>query len=91
MAAFGTIYPLTISGDNLSIPHLPFLLKDLSIRGSTIASRAIFAQMLDCAVLHDIRPSIEMFPLTLEGVETAKARLEAGTLKYKGILEAKLD
>jgi D-arabinose 1-dehydrogenase-like Zn-dependent alcohol dehydrogenase len=88
MTPFGTIYPLSVEFGNLSFPFIPFLVKDLSFRGSTGASRLIFKQMLEFAVLHDVKANIEKFPLTLEGIHEAQAKMENGLLRYKAVLES---
>ncbi len=87
MASFGTIYPLSIDFGTLSIPFLPFLLKDLSIRGSTIANRSIFREMLQFAARHDIKPMLEKYPLTLEGISEARTKIAEGSVRYKAVLE----
>lgn len=87
MAPFGTIYPLTISTDNLIVPFLPFLLKDISIRGSTMASRAIYAQMLDFVDRHKVKPILERFPFTKEGLQKAIGKLEKGEVRYRAIFD----
>ncbi|KAF2813293.1 GroES-like protein [Mytilinidion resinicola] len=87
MAPYGSVYPLTISFGNLEIPIIPFVVKSLNFVGSTVGSRVEFRQMLDFAVLHGIRPVIEKFPLTLEGLAEAKAKMEKGELRYKAVME----
>ena len=87
MAPFGTIYPLTVQFDMLSVPHIPFLVKDLSIRGSTGGSRLIFQRMLEFSVFHNIKPMIEKFPFSLNGIEEARAKMQRGEVRYKAVLE----
>jgi len=86
MASFGTIYPLTVEFGNLSVPYLPMMSKDLSIRVSTGASRLLMKQMLEFAVQHNIKPLTEHFPLQLDGIKQAKAKMEKGELRYKAVL-----
>lgn len=90
MAPYGTIYPLTVSLGNISYPCIPALQKDLAFRISTGASRTIFYQMFDFAVLHGVKPYIEKFPLTLEGLQEAQSKMEKGSVRYKAVMEVKL-
>lgn len=87
MAPYGTIVPLMIQFDNLSIPFLPFLLKGIRFQGSSVGTRLEFRNMLEFAVRHGVKPTIERFPLNLEGIEEAKAMMEGGRLRYKAVLE----
>lgn len=45
-------------------------------------------QMLHFAGRHKIQPIIETFPLTLEGINEALEKLEAGKMRYRGVLKA---
>ncbi|KAJ6597541.1 putative NADP-dependent alcohol dehydrogenase C 2 [Mycena vulgaris] len=86
MKAMGHIYPLTISGTDLVIPALPVVTKALTIQGSAVASRAVQVKMLDFAALHGIRPIIERFPMTKEGVEEGMMKLREGHMRYRAVL-----
>ena len=87
MATYGTIYVLTVSLGNVSYPALPALKKDLAFRISTGASTLIYRQMFDFAVLHGVRPQIEKFPLTPQGIAEARAKMEKGGVRYKAVME----
>ena len=84
----GTIYPLTLSEDNLSVPYLPFLFGGLSFQGSIIAPRIIHRRMLEFAAFHGVRAMVQQYELDLEGVQTAIDDLKAGKMKYKAVLSA---
>lgn len=86
MAPSGTIYPLSVSDGDLSIPYMPLLLNGLKVQGSLVAAREIHREMLDFAATHDIRPIIETFPMSKEGVEQAFEKLESGSMRYRGVL-----
>ncbi|PON23364.1 hypothetical protein TGAM01_v207891 [Trichoderma gamsii] len=88
MAPFGHIYPLTISSGNLEFPYMAMIGKELSIHGSCSSTPDEVQTMLQFAVKHDIKPSIERFPMTAEGITNAFERLEGGKLRYRGVLEA---
>jgi D-arabinose 1-dehydrogenase-like Zn-dependent alcohol dehydrogenase len=87
MAPFGHIYPLTISEGNLEFPYMAMIGKELSIHGSCSSTPDEVQTMLRFAVKHDIKPSIERFPMTVEGITNAFERLESGKLRYRGVLE----
>lgn len=88
MAPYGHIYPLTISGGNFEFPYMPMILKELSIHGSCSSTPDEVQTMLQFVVKHNIRPTIERFPMTVEGITNAFERLEGGKLRYRGVLEA---
>lgn len=88
MAPFGHIYPLTISQGNLEFPYMPMIGKELSIHGSCSSTPDEVQTMLRFVVKHDIKPSIERFPMTVEGITNAFERLEGGKIRYRGVLEA---
>ncbi|KIW14791.1 hypothetical protein PV08_07576 [Exophiala spinifera] len=86
MAPSGTIFPLTVSGGDLKIPYMPFLQKALTVQGSLVAARQVHREMLDFAAHHNIRPIIQTFPMSLEGVNKAFDTLAAGDMRYRGVL-----
>lgn len=88
LAPGATIYPLTVSKDDLTIPYGPINSKELRIQGSVVAARNVLMQMLDFAAHHNIRPIIETFPMTIEGIEEAFKKLEDGKMRYRGVLVA---
>lgn len=44
---------------------------------------------MDFAAAHGIKPIVERFPMTKEGVEEGMAKLAEGTVRYKAVLVAK--
>ncbi|KAF7979130.1 hypothetical protein HWV62_43357 [Athelia sp. TMB] len=89
MAPGGTIYPLGVSGGDLTIPYMPIIQKGLRIQGCLVAARNVHNKMLEFAAFHAIKPMIETFPLDKEGIEEAFARLDKGSLRYRAVLVAK--
>ena len=85
MAPSGTIYPLTVGGD-IVIPGFPLILSGLRIQGSMVSARLIHRQMLEFAAKHDIRPIIQKFPMSEEGIEEAFKTLGDGKMRYRGVL-----
>ncbi|KAJ7646942.1 putative NADP-dependent alcohol dehydrogenase C 2 [Roridomyces roridus] len=84
----GTIYPLTLSFDNLLIPQYPLLARGLNVQGSIVASRSVLKHMLDFSARNQIKPVIECFPLTKSGIEESMARLGEGKIRYRAVLVA---
>lgn len=87
MAPSGTIYPLSVSEGNLSLPYMPIILNGLRIQGSLVAPRQIHREMLEFAAQHGIKPIVQIFPLSVDGIESAFAALEKGSMRYRGVLE----
>jgi D-arabinose 1-dehydrogenase-like Zn-dependent alcohol dehydrogenase len=55
--------------------------------GSGGAHPASLKAMLEFAAKHDIKPTIEKFPLTKQGVIDAMQKLRDGKVRYRGVLE----
>lgn len=88
LAPGAMVFPLSVADGNLEVPYMPLLLKGIRIQGSVVAPRAIHNEMLRFAAVHGIRPVIETFPLTKEGVEGAFEHLDKGQMRYRGVLVA---
>lgn len=90
LAPTASIYPLTITDFNtkLEIPFMNFLLSNRKFVGSTTPPKSVYQQMLRFAALHNIKPIIERFPMTREGVIESLKKLEEGKMRYRGVLYA---
>ncbi|KAI0428683.1 GroES-like protein [Xylaria sp. FL1042] len=88
MSPGSAIYPLSVSSDNLVIPYEPILFQGIGIQGSLVASRNIHREMLAFAALHNIRPIVETFPMTEEGIQDAFERLKRGDIHLRAVLTA---
>lgn len=86
MAPGATIFPLTVSQDDLTIPYMPILAGELKIQGSVVAARQVQRDMLVFAARHQIKPIIEQFPMTQQGITDCMDRLEGGNMRYRGVL-----
>lgn len=86
LAPRAVIYPLSVSLDNLVMPYLPLVLQGISVQGSLVASRSVHRQMLDFAALHQIKPIVETFPMTEEGIKEALEKLDKGQVYYRAVL-----
>ena len=83
-----TIYPLTVSQDNLTVPYMPLVVNGLRIQGCITPSRGTHVKMLRFAAFHHILPIVETFPMSIDGIETAMQKLEKGGLRYRAVLVA---
>jgi D-arabinose 1-dehydrogenase-like Zn-dependent alcohol dehydrogenase len=88
MAPGGTVYPLGVSEGDLTMPYMPIVLTPLRIQGSLVAARGVHKEMLKFAARHGVRPVVQRFPMTVDGIESAFAKLEDGSMRYRGVLVA---
>lgn len=86
MAPRSAIYPLTVAQGNLEIPYMALILQGISVQGSIVAPRSLHRQMLEFAALHQIRPIVEQFPMTEEGIKKAMDKLDRGEVYYRAVL-----
>jgi D-arabinose 1-dehydrogenase-like Zn-dependent alcohol dehydrogenase len=84
----GTIYPLSADTGELRLPFFPIFTQGLTIQASMIAARSVHRRMLDFAARHQVKPIIERFPMTKDGVEVGVAKLREGKMRYRGVLVA---
>jgi uncharacterized zinc-type alcohol dehydrogenase-like protein len=71
----------------IPVPAFSLIGKQREVSGSPTGSPVDIARMLAFAARHDIRPQVEMFPMSK--VNDALAHLEAGKARYRIVLEAK--
>lgn len=86
MAPKSKIYPLSVSPGNFVIPYMPLILQGIAVQGSLVATRAVHREMLDFAAVHGVKPLVEKFPMTEEGIKEAIDKLEKGEVHYRAIL-----
>lgn len=55
---------------------------------SLVATRKVHDDMLEFAAQHSIKPTIEIFELSAAGVKAAFDKLNAGSMRYRGVLVA---
>ena len=60
-----------------------------NIRTSLVSSRGRHEEMLESAAHHDIKPTLEYFDTTEDGIAQALAKLNSGKMRYRGVLVAK--
>lgn len=88
LASGALLFPLTISTEQLKLSSLDLILQNLRVIGQATAATVSIREMLRFAAKQNIRPIIETFPLTKEGVEESMAKLREGKMRYRGVLVA---
>lgn len=81
------IYPLTISTDDFKMNQFSMIQKEITVRVLCASTVVQVKEMLSFAARHKIRPIIEEFPMTLQGVNEALDKLAAGKMRYRGVLK----
>jgi D-arabinose 1-dehydrogenase-like Zn-dependent alcohol dehydrogenase len=70
------------------MPYTPIFRKELRIQGSRVAPRQVHREMIEFAAFLGIKPIIEKFPMTQEGITAAMDRLNSGKMRYRTVLAA---
>ncbi|KAK4991791.1 hypothetical protein LTR66_004788 [Elasticomyces elasticus] len=86
LASGATIYPISVAEGDFAIPYMPLLSNGIRVQGSIVASRYIHQRMLQFAALHQIKPVLQEFPMTVDGIEDAMSRLNKGEIRYRAVL-----
>ncbi|KAI9150691.1 alcohol dehydrogenase [Paramyrothecium foliicola] len=84
------IYPLSVSSGNFVIPYMPLIAKGITVQGSLVATRAVHREMLAFAAAHKVKPVVQTFPMTEEGIKEALDRLDQGKITYRAVLLAQI-
>ena len=79
---------LGLTPDNLVMPFLPIMLKEISIHGALTSKPEQVDYMLEFAASKGVRPIVEKFPMTEDGVTQAIGKLVSGKIRYRGVLAA---
>ncbi|PWY92966.1 NADP-dependent alcohol dehydrogenase [Aspergillus sclerotioniger CBS 115572] len=88
LAPGAVISPLSVDNEDFKFPYMALLGKGLRVQGSVVAARQVHRDMLDFAALHGIKPVAMKYPLSVDGVSDAMKTLEAGKMRYRGVLVA---
>jgi D-arabinose 1-dehydrogenase-like Zn-dependent alcohol dehydrogenase len=86
MAPRSAIYPLSVATGNFEIPYMSLILQGITVVGSLVAPRHLHRQMLDFAAVHQIKPIVEKFPMTEQGIAEAMDKLDKGQVYYRAVL-----
>ncbi|KFZ25496.1 hypothetical protein V502_00020 [Pseudogymnoascus sp. VKM F-4520 (FW-2644)] len=88
IARNGTIISLGVPNGPIELPGLSMIFNGYKFGSSLVASRQVHNDMLKFAAQHNIKPVIEEFDMTAEGFSQAVDKLNAGTIRYRGVLVA---
>ncbi|TVY46954.1 putative formaldehyde dehydrogenase [Lachnellula occidentalis] len=72
----------------LVLPYMQFIVSGWKLIGCTTSPKIVYQRMLEFAGLHGIKPMIERFPLTKQGVVDSLKKLDEGKMRYCGVLYA---
>ncbi|WQF78911.1 Putative alcohol dehydrogenase, zinc-type, GroES-like superfamily, NAD(P)-binding domain superfamily [Colletotrichum destructivum] len=81
-----TIFPLTISMGDFSIPYQALISMGLRVQGAMVASRVVQKQMLEFAARNNVKPVVETFAMSRGGITEAFEKLANGQMRYRGVL-----
>lgn len=85
-----SIHPLSVVDGNFAIPYFPLIAMAFTVQGSIVASRYVQKRMLDFAALHQIKPVLEIFPMTEAGILESMDKLEKGQIHFRAVLKPEL-
>ncbi|PYI00458.1 NADP-dependent alcohol dehydrogenase [Aspergillus sclerotiicarbonarius CBS 121057] len=88
LARGGVISPLSVDNEDFKFPYNPLVVNGLRVQGSVVAARQVHRDMLDFAALHGVKPVTMKYPMSVDGVKDAIKTLEAGKMRYRGVLVA---
>lgn len=86
MEVHGSIYPLTVSADKVPIKLHDAVRKGVRVQGSSTAARRSLHSLFAFVAEHNIHPTLQMFPMSIEGIESAVDVLNSGKMRYRGVL-----
>ncbi|GAP82979.1 putative alcohol dehydrogenase [Rosellinia necatrix] len=87
LAPRATVYPLSVAPGNFEIPYMGMLAKGITVQGSVVAPRLAHERMLEFAALHRIRPVLQLFDMTEEGILDAMEKLDRGQVHFRAVLK----
>ena len=86
MAKGGIIYPLTVASEKLELSAFALNMAGLRVQGSFIAPRHLHQKMLEFSAYHNIKPVIQKWPMSEQGIKEAFKRLDENTMRYRGVI-----
>lgn len=86
LARRATIVLMTIQMESIEIPYMDFVLPGHRLIASTEASRENHVRMLNFAARKNIRPWVEEFEMSENGLQEAFGKLEGGGMRFRGVL-----
>lgn len=85
MAMGGNIVPLTVDFEATPIPLAPTIFQGINILGVKVCNRVEYVDMFHFAARHNIRPTIERYPMTASGLNDAIKALQEGRVHYRAV------
>jgi D-arabinose 1-dehydrogenase-like Zn-dependent alcohol dehydrogenase len=82
MSTKGKIAFLSIIEDSIQIPSRLLVMQNLEFRGSEIPPRECSMQMLQFASEHNVKPRVQIYPLTADGITEALGSMKQGLIRY---------
>lgn len=86
MAPRSVIYPLSVSDKPFEMPYMPLIFKGIRVQGSMVATRNVHRRMLEFAAFHGIKPIVEKYPMTEDGIKGVLERLEEGKVVFRAVM-----
>ncbi|KZZ92879.1 Alcohol dehydrogenase superfamily, zinc-type [Moelleriella libera RCEF 2490] len=86
MAPRSVIYPLSVSDKPFEMPYMPLIFKGIRVQGSMVATRNVHRRMLEFAAFHGIKPIVEKYPMTEDGIKGALERLAEGKVVFRAVM-----
>lgn len=88
MAMGGNIVPLTVDFGETPMPLAPTIFQGINILGVKVCNRLEYDDMFKFSVRHNIRPTIQEYPMTEEGLNDAFNALQNGKTHYRAVVVA---
>ncbi|KAI0202394.1 GroES-like protein [Astrocystis sublimbata] len=87
MARRAIIYPLSVASGSFEMPYMDMLMNGITVQSSLVASRLVHERMLHFASLHQIKPVVQFFDMTEEGILDAMTKLDKGQVHFRAVLK----
>lgn len=82
----GVVSAITVDSSELRCSYADILMNAIRIEGSLPATPRVQREMLNFSALHNIKPIIEIFSFSEEGINEAMEKLRQGNMRYRGVL-----
>ncbi|KAK5166736.1 uncharacterized protein LTR77_008280 [Saxophila tyrrhenica] len=86
MAMCGNVIPLTVDLAPTPVPLAATIFMGINILGVKVCNRTEYEDMFNFCVRHKIRPTIQEYPMTEEGINEAVEALGEGKVHYRAVV-----
>jgi D-arabinose 1-dehydrogenase-like Zn-dependent alcohol dehydrogenase len=83
----GSIMAMTVDMSEVKIPYMLLVMNAIAIKGSLPTPPRLHREMLAFAAFHKIRPVVQTFPFTEDGINDALELLRNGKIKYRAVVQ----